>query len=422
MAQQQITQRRLANGLTVIVERMPAVQSAAFTLMVPAGSAFDARDRNGTASILTELITRGAGSRNARTLSSDLENLGLQRGEHTGVVHLSFSGATIAEKLHDVLEIYGDIVLHPRLPESEFEPARAGVAQTLTAMEDEPRQKLLTELRKRSYDAPFGLPTEGTLHELENITHQTVVEHYKRCFVPGESILGVAGNIDADAVMETIERVFGGWVGTEAPALERRPPSERSGHIEHESTQTHIGIAWETVPYKHPEYYEAWAAVSLLSGGMSSRLFTEVREKRGLCYAISASLNTMRDDARVFCYAGTTNERAQETLDVTLAELRRLPRGITPEELDRCRARAKSGLIMQQESTISRAGSVARDWYHLGRVQSLSEVSDRVDALTIDAVLGHVRRHPPHNFTVVTLGPQPLSLASAADDPVASGK
>ena len=149
---------------------------------------------------------------------------------------------------------------------------------------------------------------------------------------------------------------------------------------------------------------------------MSSRLFTEVREKRGLCYAISASMNTLREDARVFCYAGTTNERAQETLDVTLAELRRLQEGITQSELDRCRARAKSGLIMQQESTIARAGSIARDWFHLGRVQTLTEVSDQVDALTMDSVMNHVRECPPKDFTVVTLGPEKLDFSAVNAD------
>lgn len=409
MADQQIATRKLSNGLTVIVERMAAVQSAAFTLLVPAGSSFDAPGQNGTASILSEMISRGAGDRDARALSSALDNLGVQRSESAGVVHMSFSGATIADKLTDVLDIYGDIILRPTLAEAEFEPARASVAQTLTAMEDEPRQKMLVELRRRCYDAPFGLPTDGTLDDLANISHASIQSHFQNCFRP-DAILGIAGNVDADAVMDTVERVFGDWVSKQPPAIECSARTSESEHITHESTQTHIGIAYDSVPYRSDDYYNAWAAVSLLSGGMSSRLFTEVREKRGLCYAISASLNTMKDEGRVLCYAGTTNERAQETLDVTIKELQRLAEGIDPDELDRCRARAKSGLIMQQESTIGRAGSVARDYYHLGRVRTLDEVSASVDGLTVESVLEHVRNHPAKNFTVVTLGPEKLEL------------
>ena len=410
MAEQQIATRKLANGLQVIVERMPAVQSAAFTLLVPAGSSNDRPQQNGTASILTEMICRGAGDRDTRALSSALDNLGAQRSEGAGVVHMSFSGATIADKLADVLNIYGDIILRPQLPECEFDAARASVAQTLTAMEDEPRQKMLLELRKRCYDAPYGLPTDGSLADLERIDHATVQSHYENCFRPDGAILGVAGNVDANVVMDTVESVFGNW--SDKPATEIVCTARTGGkeHITHESTQTHIGISYDSVPYRHEDYYNAWAAVSLLSGGMSSRLFTEVREKRGLCYAISASLNTMREHGRVLCYAGTTNERAQETLDVTVQELTRLAEGIEVKELERCCARAISGLIMQQESTIARAGSVARDWYHLGRVQTLSEVSDRVDSLTVDSVLEHVRAYPARDFTVVTLGPEKLDF------------
>ena len=164
------------------------------------------------------------------------------------------------------------------------------------------------------------------------------------------------------------------------------------------------------MPYRDPNYYASWAAVGVLSGGMSSRLFTEVRERRGLCYSVYATLSSLRDEARVLCYAGTTAERAQETLDVTLRELVRLEEGIETEELDRCKARAKSSLIMQQESTSSRSSSVARDWYHLGRVMTLDEIRSKIDALSVETVLRYVREHPARDVTVLTIGPQALEV------------
>jgi predicted Zn-dependent peptidase len=144
---------------------------------------------------------------------------------------------------------------------------------------------------------------------------------------------------------------------------------------------------------------------------MSSRLFTEVREKRGLCYAISASLSTLRDEGRVFAYAGTTPERAQETLDVTVAEILRLHEGITDDELQRCKARAKSSLIMQQESTTSRASSLARDIYHLNRVVTLDEINARINALTTEQVREFAVEYTPKSMVLVTLGPQSLDPA-----------
>jgi predicted Zn-dependent peptidase len=168
------------------------------------------------------------------------------------------------------------------------------------------------------------------------------------------------------------------------------------------------------VPYRDPKYLQAWAAVGVLSGGMSSRLFTEVREKRGLCYSVSASLQTQLTRARVLCYAGTTTERAQETLDVTYSELLRLRQGIEQSELGRLKARIKSGLIMQQESTSGRSGSIARDWYHLGRVRTLDELGRQVDELTAHSINEYLDEHPPSDFTFATLGPQPLKIPNAA--------
>jgi predicted Zn-dependent peptidase len=144
---------------------------------------------------------------------------------------------------------------------------------------------------------------------------------------------------------------------------------------------------------------------------MSARLFTEVREKRGLCYAVWASYQTFKDRASVLCYAGTTNERAQETLDVTLAELRRLQDGVEPEEVARVQAGLKSALIMQEESTSARAGTLASDWYYLGRVRSFDEIQGAINALTPEKIVGHLRRCPPGDFTLVTLGPKPLKIA-----------
>ncbi|HYT91161.1 MAG TPA: insulinase family protein, partial [Gemmataceae bacterium] len=140
----------------------------------------------------------------------------------------------------------------------------------------------------------------------------------------------------------------------------------------------------------------------------------EVREKRGLCYAVSASYQTFKDIACVLCYAGTTNARAQETLDVTLAELQRLQEGIEKEEVERVQAGLKSSLIMQEESTSARAGALASDWYYLGRVRPAEEIQDAVQSLTPRKIVNHLRRYPPQDFTIVTLGPKALRVSRAA--------
>lgn len=410
MSAQKIETHTFENGLTLLVEQMPGVKSGAFSLMVPGGSVFDPPDANGSAALLCEMLLRGAGDLGSREFNAALDNLGVQHREHAGNQFVTFSGATLAEHIPAALQLYGELVLRPHLPEDQFEAARQVVAQTLKSIEDEPRQKIMVDLRKRCYDAPWGWPNDGTLEGLAQLTSASPREHRERCFLPNGSILAVAGNVEFEAIRELAGQIFGDWSAGPLPTFETTPGGPSRDHIPHESEQTHIGIAYPTVPYSHPDYYAAWAAVGILSGGMSARLFTEVREKRGLCYSVYASHNSLKDDARVLCYAGTTAARAQETLDVTLAELIRLEEGLEENELACCKARAKSALVMQQESTMRRASSMAGEWYHMGRVRTLEEIQQKIDGLTTDEVLRFIREYPARDFTILTLGPAPLEV------------
>src|SRR4029077_8423850 len=213
--------------------------------------------------------------------------------------------------------------------------------------------------------------------------------HYQHLVQPRGSILSVAGNIDWKKLRDQVARLFGDWKGNQEPTLTFGPLLTPHEHIEKDTTQTQIGIAYPSVPIGHEDYYAAQGAVNVLSGGRSPRLFTEVREKRGLCYAVWASYQTFKDRASVVCYAGSTNERAQETLDVTLTELKRLQNGIEADEVARVQAGLKSSLIMQEESTSARAGTLASDWYYLGRVRPFDEIQSAINALSPQGITDH---------------------------------
>jgi predicted Zn-dependent peptidase len=172
----------------------------------------------------------------------------------------------------------------------------------------------------------------------------------------------------------------------------------------------HIGLMTETVKPTDKDYYNVRGAISVLSGSMSSRLFTEVREKRGLCYAVAARYHCLKDAAGISCYAGTTPDKAQETIDVIMTEFNRLSDGISEEELQRAKVGLKSALILQSESSSSRAGAVGNDYYMLGKVRSLDEIKKNIDAITVDSVLKFLRANKFKDFTVVTIGPKPVSV------------
>ncbi len=408
---QEVYQHTFANGLTLLAERMEHVRSAALNLLIPAGCVYDPPKYRGVASVLADLITRGAGSRDSRELTLALDNLGLDRDESVGTMHVRFWAATLARNLSAALELYADILRRPHLPKEEMEAVKALAMQDLQSLEDEPKQKVLIELRQRHYPAPLGQDRRGTEQGINNLSAKGVQAHYRQLFGPRGTILSVAGNIDWKPLRDQVERLFGDWKGGEQPALELTPSTTKQAHLPKETTQTQVAIAYPSVPIGDDDYYAAMGAVNVLSGGMSARLFTEVREKRGLCYAVWASYQTFKDRASVICYAGTTNERAQETLEVTLSELQRLQEGIEPEEVERVRAGLKSALIMQEESTSSRAGSLASDWYYLGRVRSFDEIQSAINGLTPEGIVAHLRRCPARDFTIVTLGPKALRIA-----------
>lgn len=410
MADLRVQTHTFDNGLTLLVEPMRAVQSAAFSLAVPAGVVYEQPGLNGSSAILCDLMVRGAGEFDSRALSDRLDFLGVQRGEAVGWNHMSFSGATLAENLIPALEIYGQIVRRPHLPEEQFPAVVTGVEQSLRATEDEPRQKVIIELRRRCYDEPWGRPTDGELRDLPQISMSSVRELFERSVRPNGAILGIAGNVDFAAVRDAVEAALGDWEPGPAVPIVRGDRGPRLDHIASDSNQTHIGLAYDAIPYRDDDYYAAWAAVSVLSGGSSSRLFTEVRERRGLCYSVYATLNSLLEEGRVLAYAGTTPDRAQETLDVTVEEIRKLGEGIEQDELNRCKAGAKSALIMQQESTGARASSITRDWFHLRRIVPLDEVHQRIDELSVADVLRYVREHPPLDLTLLTIGPEALEV------------
>jgi predicted Zn-dependent peptidase len=404
----EIHQHTFGNGLTLLAERMDHVRSAALNFLVPSGCVYDPQDQLGIGSVLAEMVTRGAGERNSRELSLALDNLGLDRDESVGSMHTRFWGATLSKNLLPALTIYADILRRPHFPEKELGPVQSLAMQDLQSLEDEPKQKVLIELRKVHYPAPLGNDRRGTAQGIENLTAAKVKSHFRKMFGPHGTILSVAGNQDWEPLRDHVEKLFGDWQGPEPPALELgRSPTQRA-HIQKETTQTQVALAYASAPIGHPDYYPALGAVNVLSGGMSARLFTEVREKRGLCYAVWATYQTFKDRASILCYAGTTNDRAQEALDVTVRELIRLAQGVEREEVERVQAGLKSALIMQEESTSARAGTLASDWYYLGRIRSFDEIQSAIDSLTPEAIVGHLSRFPVRDLTLVTLGPKTL--------------
>jgi predicted Zn-dependent peptidase len=408
---QQVYQHTFANGLTLLAEQMEHVRSAAMYFLVPAGCAYDPSANLGLGGVLADLITRGAGDRDSRELTLALDNLGLDRSESVGLMHTRFWGTTLARNLPAGLRLYADILRRPHLPEDELEACQALAIQDIKGLEDEPGSKVMVELRRHLYPAPLSNDHRGNVEGVEGLTLEILSQHHQKYFHPAGTILSIAGNIEWEPIRDLVGALFSDWKGGADPSLTLGPAPGRRAHLEKQLEQTQIALAYPSVPVGHADYYAALGAVNVLSGGMGSRLFTEIREKEGLCYSVGASYQPMKDRGAVIGYAASLNHQAQRTLDKLLAELLRLPEGIEEEEVDRVKVGLKTSLIMQQESTSARATSMASDWYYLGRVRSFDEIQGAINGLSVEAILGHLRRYPPGEFSIATLGPQALTAA-----------
>lgn len=394
---------------------MPAVRSAAYALLVPAGAIHDPPDKLGTAALLAEWMTRGAGDRDAKALLSALDELGLTHGESAQTAHLSLAGATLGRALPKALTIISDIVRRPLLDDADYESVSALLLQSLRSIEDDPGTLAAIALRQQHYPDPWGRPTQGTVATIGAATPESVRNHFQSIVGPRGAILAIAGAVDWNEIQDVANRLFGDWPDRREPTIELKPRGLLRSHVERETQQTQIAAAIPAVPMTHAGYYQARAAAGVLGGHASSRLFTEIREKRGLCYSIHAGYESFRESAAIICHAGTAPDRAQETLDVLQSELQRLCRtGVAAEELDTMRAGLKASLIMQQESSSSRAAALAADWYFLSRVRTVDEIAAALDRLTARSVSEYCANMPVADLTLLTLGPAALSDGRSA--------
>ena len=406
----------LKNGLTLVGEAIPAVRSAAITLLVPAGAATDPAGQSGSASVLSDWLLRGAGTRDSRALTGYLDGLGVQRSSQAETVFLRLSASLLGKNLMAVLPVYADIVRRPMLPEDGYAPALDLALQQLDAIEDEPSHKLSLLLRERHYPYPWGRPTVGKREELEALAAKQVRANFAARFTPRGAILAVAGLFDWRQLVAAVEAAWGEWQPVAPAALPEKPAPRGNTHVTQETNQSQIGLAWDAIADAHPDSILLQTALNVLSGGMGARLFTEIREKQGLCYSVHAGYASLKQQGAVFGYAGTSPDRAQRTLDSYIVELKRLTQGITQDELDRAKIGMKSRVIMQGESSGARSGAIAYDFYHRGRTRTLDEMRALIEGVTLPRVNDFLAANPAKELTVVTIGPEPLQSGTMALD------
>ena len=405
-----LTLRTLSNGVTLIAEPLDSVASIALSWLLPVGSATDTDATDGYATMLSELLFRGAGDLDSRAHSDALDRLGVQRSSNVRAYHLGLGTTFLADRLGDALPLITSMITAPRLADDAVDPVRSLALQTLESLEDDPQHQVSLLLRSRFRAAPFNRHGYGRAEVLEGATGEDLRGAWQSRAVPGGTILSAAGCFDVDVLAAQLESLLEGWGGASVEPVETEEAEGGYAFHQQDTAQVHLAFACPAPNAASEDRGLEQLALAVLSGSTSGRLFTEVRQKRSLCYSVSASYRAGRDDGIVMGYAGTTPQRAQETLDVCFAEFERMQSGATLEEFERARIGLKTRIVMSGESTVARAGRLGGEVFALGRARTLDEILAGIDAISLDELNAYLARRSFGPFTVASIGPEPLQV------------
>ena len=402
---------KLRCGCTLLVEPMPSVRSLAFSWLVPGASADDPTNRLGRGAMWAELLMRGTRSLDSRAHADAVDRLGASRLVDNGVYFLRLASTMLGNRMREVLPLFTEMALAPRFDADSIEPARDLCLQAIASLADDPQERAVLAARDRHYPTPLNRSGHGDEPGLTSLTHDEIVRGWAAIQNPARSIFCAAGAVDPNELAAELDDILGDWTGAAPePAIAKTSPRGYA-HEEDETNQVQIVLLHDAPNEASPDAMLEKIAVNVLSGGMSGRLFSEVREKRGLCYSVSASYRGDRDTGGVIAYVGTSPDRAQQSLDVLTAELQRInsPEGrITPEEFQRAVVGMKTSLVFSGESTSARAAAIGSDYFRLGRCRTLEEVAKAVDAITLEQVNDYLSRRSMGRVTIQTVGPAAL--------------
>ncbi len=409
--------RTLECGMTLCVEPMPGVRTVAVNWLLPAGHATDPVNDMGCSAMLAELIQRGAGQLDSKQFSDALDRVGEQRAVSSGASHIVFSGLSLGDRLFSSLELVASMIRDPRMPEDALPAVQSLALQNLESLNDDPQHLVGLRLRHRHMPEPFNRTGFGEAGAIKAAMIEPLRDAWHARARPVGSIFAAAGAVDADELARELDRLLKGWRGT---GLSPEPASTRIGGSRHdidESNQTHVAMAFDAPTEGDPDAVTARLATDVLGSGTSSRLFVEVRERRGLCYSVAAGYAGGLHRGMVTVYAGSTPERAQATLDCILDITTKFEQGVTKDELRRAKTGLECRLIMAGESTTSRASGIAGDFHRLGRCRSLREIAAEVSSHSLERVNDFIARRMGAQWrstmTLCSIGRQALDVKGA---------
>ncbi|MAT80865.1 MAG: hypothetical protein CMJ29_04365 [Phycisphaerae bacterium] len=405
-SKQMIHTRVLDCGLTVLIEPVMSVESCSIHWLLPGGNAYETPDRIGLSTLLSEMLLRGAAGRDSRQLSEEMDRIGLERDCGISQRHAWLVGSSLGKHLESSLALFTDVIRTPELPKNSLEACKSLAIQSIESLEDEPQHEVMLHVRRRHHPPPFNRSSYGYLNVIQDASIEELQEAWKRGFVPGGSLLGLAGNVDPDAITSHLNTLLSGWTGDREEPQADGAARGGKGHLKRESSQLHIGMGWEGPASKDDNSMLERLAIRVLGGSTSGRLFTEVRQRRSLCYSVSASYRGLRDGGVTSLYAGTTPDRAEETLEVCEREIDRMQDGVTDEELSRAKIGLKGSTVFGGERMPARAAALVGDQYSIGTTRSMEDRLKEIEEVDRVRLNAYLANRPSSDRSIVLVGPE----------------
>ncbi len=375
---------RLPSGLIVVTERMDRVETVSFGAYVATGTRHELAEENGISHFLEHMAFKGTERRSAAAIAEEIEAVGGHMNAYTAREQTAFYVKALKEDLGLAADIVGDILSHSTFDPDEVERERGVILQEIGQANDTPDDIIFDHFQEAAYPGqPMGRPVLGTEERIRATSRDMLMGYMRRHYTTSNTVVAAAGNLQHEAVLDLVERHFADLPRTLAPPAQ--PGLYHGGEFREarDLDQVHIVLGFPSVAYADPDFYPVMLLSTLLGGGMSSRLFQEVREKRGLVYSIYSFTAPYADSGVFAIYAGTGESEAAELIPVTLAELQKVQTEVTAAELARARAQVKAGLLMSLESTGSRCEQLARQIQVFGRVIPTAETVERIEAVTL---------------------------------------
>lgn len=377
---------KLPSGLAVVTDRMPHLESASLGVWVGAGSRDEAADEHGISHLLEHMAFKGTKRRTARQIAETIEAVGGDLNAATSVENTGYFARVLKADVPLALDVLSDILSEPTFDPEELRREQNVITQEIGATEDAPDDLVFDRLQETAFpNQPIGRSILGTPETVRGFSAKSLRAYLNRNYRAPNMLVAAAGAVDHQQIVEDVTKRFESFAGPDAPDHQAARFGGGTKVESRDLEQVHIALALEGVQVKDPQLYSLQVFTSVLGGGMSSRLFQEVREIRGLCYTIQAFHMPYSDTGLFGLYAGTDEADAPELMRVVIDQIENATETLNEAEVARAKAQMKAGLLMTLESSEARLGQLARQMLAYGRPVPLDEIVAKVEAVTVDS-------------------------------------